>query len=543
MITEDKLLFKMFLISNKNNIFIFMLNYYLRKFLIFALIVCLASINQSCNKKLINDNSLYDFNNDLLYASFNGGIRSYDVEKNKEYVITSGKDYYPTYIQSKLQIYFLRFVEIPATKKDGPKLDSYVYAFDIKNKKERRLSKIKYFSPSRDLKDNVYFVEEGKYLICAGYSRNNIVIDTSNGEIVDKSIIEFMPQINNYSEDGEKIYFRVRQYPRSEIIENTEYLNTTETTEGIYSIDNNFNINNIFKLSEDEIFNRSIYGFTYSQSLDLLVLSIEKKIYIVDDNGNKKELIDGIHPSFFKKKILDNQILSFPLINLKFLYQVEYEKDDKFIFFAAKNYLSFINIAKREFNIFDSSFFPLAAKKKNDKYHIFDNISFLASFKFDKSLLLISCKDVNPSATPDNPLEAFESIELIEIFSVFNGKNKLLELHGGVNNIIQFRDLNLDGNNEIIYQYSASDFKCENKLKSAGRAVIWKDVYIKTEKGSYDVSDDLFPEIYKELLTVLEPLYSNALAALRLKQPILCDLDVEKLGQLIRDAKAIVYNK
>ncbi len=91
-----------------------------------------------------------------------------------------------------------------------------------------------------------------------------------------------------------------------------------------------------------------------------------------------------------------------------------------------------------------------------------------------------------------------------------------------------------------MVQYAASNFKCEERFKIAGRALIWKDVYALSEKNEYEIANGRFPSIYEELLRQLEPLYSNALAAKRLKQPILCDDDLDKLSQLIRDAKQIV---
>ncbi len=504
--------------------------------LVFSLILF---SNISCNKV----KEIPSFEKSLFYALPEGGISLYDFSKNKEIRLTNDLDYYPMPLRDGETILFLRLKGgyTGKGKERKSKIDTYVYSYNTKRGRERQIVKLKDFSPNRDLKDSCFFVDNGKYLLVLSYSRQSKIISLETGERVDLSMLDFLPEVNQYDSKGEKIFLRLRQYPRRDIFKNPSVITCPESLEAILMMDKDFNFKQVFGIPKDKMFSSTIYGFSYSEDLNILAFSFDKKIYLLKDN-HTKELAAGIHPVFLKKNVIQKPLLKFPLINLSFVYQTKINTSEEVIFLCSKNYISLLNKKSLSYHlltIYDAV--SGSTLKDYDKAYLFSNLELIGKLSFNDLLILVSYKERDPNAGPENILAVSESIDTINFFSLTYGKveNKF-SIPGREGISIEFTDLNKDGKIEIVVQYAASNFKCEERFKIAGRALIWKDVYALSEKNEYEIANGRFPSIYEELLRQLEPLYSNALAAKRLKQPILCDDDLDKLSQLIRDAKQIV---
>lgn len=483
------------------------------------------------------------FEKSLFYALPGGGIALYDFSVNKEIKLTNGLDYYPAPLRDGETILFLRFKEVFVGKGENKKskIETYIYSYNARLNRERQIVKLKDFSPGRDLKDDCYFVGDGKYLLALSYAHQYELISVETGESVNLSILDFMHECNQYDLSGEDLYLRVRQYPRKEIFKNPEYLESPSSFEALILLDNEFNMTKLFEIPKDKMFSSTIYGFTLSQELNILAFSVDKEICLIEGNKVKK-LTSGVHPTFLKKNVIDKPIFNFPFSNLSFVFSAKTSKEEN-ILFCAKNYLSKVDLSKKSFHLLTSEDAILGTTyKEYDKAYLFSDLAFIGKLSTDDLFILVSYKEGDPTAGPENILSVNESPDMVILFSFLGSKFvKKADIYGGQSMEIEFKDLNGDSSFEIIVQYAASNFSCEEKFKVAGRALVWKDIYSISETGEYKLANGEFPAIYEELLKQLEPLYSNALAAKRLKQPILCDDDLKTLEQLIRDAKAIVY--
>jgi hypothetical protein len=106
---------------------------------------------------------------------------------------------------------------------------------------------------------------------------------------------------------------------------------------------------------------------------------------------------------------------------------------------------------------------------------------------------------------------------------------------------MEWKNLDIDDTDELLLQYSASSFTCEGRFQSAGRTLLWVDVYKYHPETRQLLNDSaLYPAVYSDLLKKLEPLYDRALTAIRLKDPILCQDDLDRLQQIIQEAKTYV---
>ena len=517
-----------------------MFNRKLKKLTYWIICFSIVLLSSSCKKTAEVAPS---FEKSLFYASPEGGIALFDFSLNKEIKLTKQLDYYPTPLNDNETILFLRLKEVftGSGKDRKSKIETYIYSYNIRLNREKQIIKLKNFSPSRDLKDDCYFVKNGEYLLVLSYSRPYELISVKTGEIVNLNILDFMNDCNQYDSVGENLYIRVRQNPHKSLFKNPQYIENTPSLEALMKLDKDFKMVKLLEIPKEKMFTSTIYGYSFSQNLNFLAYSIDKEIYFLEEN-NSKILTKGVHPAFLKKNIIVKEGFKFPFSNLNYIYHVKNPREENTLF-CAKNYLSIFNSSNKDFRIltYDDVIFS-TSYKENDKAYLFSKLAYIGKLSINNLFILITYKESDPTAGPENILSISESPDMVILFSLENGKFiKKLDIGGRESLEIDFKDLNGDGSIEIIVQYAASNFKCEERFKIAGRALIWKDVYSISEKGDYEQADGKFPEIYEELLKQLEPLYSNAVAAKRLKQPILCDDDLNTLEQLIRNAKAIIY--
>jgi hypothetical protein len=517
-----------------------MFNRKLKKLACWIVCFSIVLISSSCKK---TTEAVPSFEKSLFYALPEGGIALYDFSLNKEIKLTNKLDYYPTPLNDNETILFLRLKEVftGSGKDRKSKMETYVCSYNVRLNREKQIIKLKNFSPGRDLKDDCYFVKNGEYLLVLSYSRPYELISVKTGESVNLNILDFMNDCNQYDSTGDNLYIRVRQNPQKSLFKNPQYIENTPSYEALIKLSKEFQMVKLFEIPKEKMFTSTIYGFSFSQNLNFLAYSIDKEIYLLEGN-NSKRLTMGVHPAFLKKKIVDKPEFKFPFFNLSYIYRAKTSKEEN-ILFCAKNYLSIFNSSKKDFRILTYDDVILSTSyKENDKAYLFSKLTYIGKLATKDLFISVTYKEGDPTAGPENILSISDSPDTVVLFSFENGKLiKKLDIGGRESLEIEFKDLNGDGSIEIIVQYAASNFKCEERFKIAGRALVWKDIYSLSEKGEYEQADGKFPEVYKELLKQLEPLYSNAMAAKRLKQPILCDDDLNTLSQLVENAKAIIY--
>ena len=196
----------------------------------------------------------------------------------------------------------------------------------------------------------------------------------------------------------------------------------------------------------------------------------------------------------------------------------------------------------QDLQLFTDQELSLSSRDNIDPTNLFDHISVFRVVKNPPLLILTSVKDTEQEASASNVM-ALEAVpdQLIALRLDQQLWTPLLQLGEKIGLLMEWKDLDQDKTEELLIQYAASNFKCEGRFQSAGRTLIWTDVYRYHDDIHQYINDSaLYPAIYSALLKKLEPLYERALTAIRLKDPLLCQEDLDKLEQLIEEAKTYV---
>ena len=246
-------------------------------------------------------------------------------------------------------------------------------------------------------------------------------------------------------------------------------------------------------------------------------------------------MFPGIHPFCYKTSPPDQEYLKFPWFQCSFLIQ-----NDERVIIGEQNRVSLLDKKKKQLLLFTKDLLQIT-NSSNDSYYLFDHLDWLSFSKDKSSVLCISSKNIDELAGPDRIVDLSKSPDLVLMFTWKNEIiTKQFEMNGKKDFTLDIKDIDNDGQNEIINQYSASSFLCEERFQAAGRSLIWIDIFRMKKDGIYEMANQYYPEVYSDLLKKLEPYHQRALTASRLREPILCDDDLRKLETLIREARIII---
>jgi len=511
-----------------------------------------------------NNISLPAFQGDqiLLFAKPEGGIAVYDFSRNKTFSITKNKDYYPHFVSSSQMIYFIRIIQketgntinqtknipklnIPATMSTKINRTFEIRSYDLKRNIDKKISSVLLYDPGSDPRDFFKFVDQEKKLLIFSYFAPAILFEVKSGKVLQEDLSVYFPECNEYKADGSKIFLHVRQIPNNGFLKSTDQIESSPYYDGLYELSNNGRINKIKESGIDKetgksnIYKKYFFGFSYNQFKDQLVFSYDHEIFLRMENREERILFQGVHPSFVKQSLLTNQNIMFPFFHCSYLLQ-----NKESLIFGNANRLSIYDLKTNQLHHITTTLLELMEKNPGDPLYLFDHLEWISFTKNPRSILVISSKKMDKSAGPSNIVAINKNPDYILLFQWENGVfTKQFQMIDKTDFKFEFTDLNSDGKNEILVQYSASDFGCEERFQAAGRSIIWKDVFMLNPKNIYEIANNKFPSIYKDWLETMRPFYNRALTAKRLKEPIICDEDLKILERLIREAEIATFSR
>lgn len=502
----------------------------------------------SCKK-----NQLPTFSADqiLLYAKEGGGICLYSFPNQQSYPLTFGKDYFPHLSPDNKTIYFIRVASNEINQQPvqnnkntkqiltdtvNKKINRWaeIYTFRLDIEKEAKIASIPLYDPGTDPKDLVRFVDTYQKLIVFSNYYPIRIFEVKSGKMITEDPSLYFTECNIESND-QTFFVHIRQLPKKDYITSFDELENTQYSDAIVEVSTQGNLTTIRDSQKDQINKKYFYGFTYYPMESSFIYSYNHELYIREKNGKEKLLFPGMHPFCTARKNLQIDFLKFPWFQCCFLLQ-----DDNKILIGEQNRLSLIDKKQKKLTVLTKEMLHIS-NNVSDPYYLFDHLDWLGFTKNRSSILLISSKKIDEKTGPDRIVDLSKNPDLILLLAWDNGKFvKLFEMNEKKDFSFDLKDLDKDGKNEIINRYSASNFLCEERFQAAGRSLLWIDVYHQKNEGTYEIANQNYPEIYKDLLGKLKPFYQRALTATRMKEAILCKDDLDKLANLVREAEIII---
>lgn len=485
----------------------------------------------------------------LLFSKPYGGISLYNFETKQIESLTNQKDYHPHLFSDKKTIYFVRTLTNKINQTTSIKSDptkkileqslsktekrwAEINTIDPITKKVKKISTILLYDPGADPKDLVRFVDDFKKIIVFSQFLPTRIFDVATGKMLSENPSPFFPQCNIIS-DHQTFFVHVRQIPKKDFLVSLDQLEIPAYSDRLLEISLDGKIESIQESGKEQILKKNFYGYTYSAYKSKLIFSYNHELFIRENTKNNF-LFPGVHPFCIGLQEREVDHLKFPWFQCSFILD-----DSQKTVIAEKNRIIVLDKENKKTFLITKDVLQIV-NDNTDSTYLFDNIEWVGLTKNKKSILFISSKKQDEKIGPDRIVDFGKSPDLILLLRWDNGRFfKQFELSGKKDFTLEFKDLNSDGKNEIINQYSASDFLCEERFQAAGRSLVWIDVFEQNNLGIYVSSNQQFPQIYQELLTKLKPFHQRAITASRLKEPILCEEDIKKLETLIREAQII----
>lgn len=471
----------------------------------------------------------------LFYAKPEGGLCLYDVTNQKNTVLTEEKDYYP-YLEPETQmVFFIRLVQ-DQEKSETVSFSAKIMQMNVNTKNIRTLSKIVSYKTTPSLSDQLFFLDQGKILLIQNDQRIQMV-ETKTGKPIPENLIPYLPELNQYSGDGKTWYIRIRQGKHPSFYKSEKNLIPHPYYDSILSLQEDGSFAPIVTISKDRIYQDYIDGYTYSQSQSLLAIGHSGKIEIRNQENQIIHEFPGKHPFFMKTTMLESSLNQFPF------YKVQaFTEFQTYSVFGSLHWVGKMLKGTQDLQLFTDQELSLSSRDNKDPTNLFDHVSVFRVVQNPPLLIITSVKDTEKEASASNVMALAAVPDQLLVLRLDQLVwTPLLQLGEKIGLLMEWKNLDQDKTEELMIQYSASNFKCEGRFQSAGRSLIWIDVYRYHEDIRQYIDDSSqFPEIYVTLLKQLEPFHERALTAIRLKDPLLCQDDLDKLEQLIKEAKTYV---
>ena len=495
------------------------------------LIIQLAILPLSgCFKPKYSDKQLDGM---LFYAEPEGGISFFQVDEKKSESLTEEKDYYP-YLDAKSQtLYFIRLQQNPE-KNNIVTYSAKSMRMNLTSGNIRAMAVIDSYKTTPSLPDQIFFINEGRQLFIQNDQRIQFY-DTQTGKSIQENLPPYLAELNQYNEKEDNWYIRIRQSKHPSFYKTEVNLFPHDYFDAIVEFDENGIITPLLTIPKEKLYSEYIDGYSFSQASSLLAVGYSGNIQLLDETHQVIHTFPGKHP-YFKKSMLSKSAMSqFPFYKIQAFVDFQ-----SYYVFGSLHWAGRIRKGTLELQLFTDQELSLTSREPLDTSNLFEHISVMRLVKNPSLLIITSVKDTEKQASVNN-IMALESIpDQLLLISLENEQwTSLMQFGEKIGLLLEWKNLDLEDQEELIVRYSASTFKCEGRFQSTGRSLVWTDVYRYHEDIRQYINDSaLFPSIYKDLLLVLEPLQERALTAIRLKDPILCQDDLDKLSQLIQEAKS-----
>lgn len=502
---------------------------------VISIILCLFIIQfallplSGCSKSKYSDEQLDEM---LFYAEQEGGIRFFQLNEKKSEILTEEKDYYPYLDADSQTLFFIRLQE-NEEKNNVITFSAKMMKMNLNSGSIRTMATIESYKTTPSLSDQIFFLNGGRQIFIQNDQRIQFY-DTQSGKPIPENLLPYFVELNQYNTDETKWFIRIRHAKHPSFYKTEENLIPHDYFDSIVEFDENGVMTPIQTIPKEKLYTDFIDGYSYSQAHSLLAIGYSGTIQLYDEKHQVIHEFPGKHPYFKKTKLSKLTMSQFPFYKIQAFAEFQ-----SYYILGSLHWAGRIEKGNRLFQLFTDQELALTSREMLDSSNLFEHFSVIRIVKNPPLLILTSVKDTEKQASVSN-IMALESIpDQLLLLSLENEQwISLMQFGEKIGLLLEWKDLDQDKSDELIVRYSASTFSCEGRFQSTGRSLVWVDVYKYHEDIRQYINDSaLFPNVYQDLLKVLEPLHERALTAIRLKDPILCQDDLDKLKQLIEEAK------
>ncbi len=486
-----------------------------------------------------------DFRSSMVFfANPDGyGIRVFHPQSGNVQALTEENDDFPYYSVKQHRLYFLRRKDQIHPSSQKTNTTFHICYLDLEKDSVQYLSELTIYTPRKDRKDQLFFVEEGERIVVSPLHENPFVIDAATGQkLPSENPWSYYSQINQYDKKLGRFFGSTNTDPYTPYFQELESVQTVVPQKTLFWWSEGSAIRTIWNSIGPESYEDWLFGFTWSDASNSLYFSQNSTLYSWD--GEKTNMIaEGVHPFTIQDSVAVDQTTSFPFFRM--YSWIPLENDNEYMF-AENNHLSLYQAST--FHIIHNDEFLGGQTSENDEYYLFDHLVFLGELHDpEHTYLLVSTKQ-NDQVTPDTIAKGNHKPDLIKIFNFHPTEldgtidHSLFSISGSWDLHFQMEYLSSPPKAfpEIILRYTASNFEGKERMQASGRAIQWIDVY------SYDSQQDLyvnantkFPHLYKELKEQLEAIYELVIQSQRASTPLMCKEDIQMLESKMKEARNI----
>jgi hypothetical protein len=403
------------------------------------------------------------------------------------------------------------------------------------------LSNLTIYSPRKDRKDQLFFVEDGEKIVISPINASPFVVNTETGQkIPDDNAQAYYKSINQYDSDQNRIFGVTHTDPYQPYFQELEAVQTIQPQKTLFWWEEGKTIQTIQSIKGLESYDHWFFGYSWSSAGQTLYFSQNLSLYMWD--GTQTSIIaEGVHPFTMQKVDCNKKICTFPFFRLYSWIQLENEED---YLFSENNSLSLYR--NGNFHILQNHEFLGGKTTEQNPYYIFDHLVYLSELKNPKYTYILVSSNKSSPVTPDSIARGNDQPDIIKIFNL-HGTEEEGTFDHTIFSASGYWDLSLRMEflssparlyPEIILQYSASNFEGTERMQAAGRAIQWIDVYAyDSEENQYVLANQKFPKLYVQLLQQLESIYEFAIQSKRSHNPVMCDEDMNILEKKIKEAR------
>ncbi|MDD4613990.1 MAG: hypothetical protein PHI40_01085 [Caldisericia bacterium] len=480
----------------------------------------------------------------VFFANPEGfGIRVYQPENGKVQALTEDNDDFPYYSPDQHRLYFLRRKDTlnPSTQKTNTTF--HVCSLDLHRGSTRYISEITIYTPRKDRKDQIFFVDQGRKIVVSPLNSYPFIVDTETGQkMPHENVWTYYSQINQYDLKGNRLFGTTNTDPYNPYFQDVKHIHEMLPQKTLFWWEEGRSIETIQTMEGPDSYERWFFGLAWSASSNALYFSQDSILYMWD-GLQCNTISQGVHPFTVKESFCAKEACSFPFFRL--YSWIPLENDNEYLF-AENNRMALYQ--DNEFHTINNSEFLGGQTKEEDPYYLFDHLVLLGELVYpDHTYILVSTQKTE-NVTPETIAKGNQKPDIIKIFNFHP-----TEIDGTIDHSLFFSNGSWDLTfqmqflasppqpyPEIILRYTASNFEGKERMQAAGRAIQWLDVY------SYDPEQDMyvqanmkFPSLFKDIKERLEDVYELVIQSKRASNPLMCEEDIRILETKIREARSI----
>jgi hypothetical protein len=478
----------------------------------------------------------------VFFADSNGyGIRLFIPKTGNVQALTNENDDFPYYSTQQHRLFFIRRIEQYSPVSEKTNIIFHICSMSMNTGRVEILSNLTIYSPRKDRKDQLFFVEDGEKIVISPINASPFVVNTETGQkIPDDNAQAYYKSINQYDSDQNRIFGVTHTDPYQPYFQELEAVQTIQPQKTLFWWEEGKTIQAIQSIKGLESYDHWFFGYSWSSAGQTLYFSQNLSLYMWD--GTQTSIIaEGVHPFTMQKVDCNKKICTFPFFRLYSWIQLENEED---YLFSENNSLSLYR--NGNFHILQNHEFLGGKTTEQNPYYIFDHLVYLSELKNPKYTYILVSSNKSSPVTPDSIARGNDQPDIIKIFNL-HGTEEEGTFDHTIFSASGYWDLSLRMEflssparlyPEIILQYSASNFEGTERMQAAGRAIQWIDVYAyDSEENQYVLANQKFPKVYVQLLQQLESIYEFAIQSKRSHNPVMCDEDMNILEKKIKEAR------